>query len=336
MSLEEGCGVIVDTCMGVREDDEAVIITDDYSEEIGKRLKNKIDRVTSQTKYFNLDDFGERPLEDIPDEIKNSAEEATVTFWTAKSVKGELNSIRMPFFKSAVVGGRHAHMVNITEEIIDKALSVDYKKVEQFTHYIKDRVEKADKVRIKTDKGTDLIADVRKYNWVASTGILRDSGDWHNLPDGEVFTAPHGLEGTAVIDGTIGDHFDDEYTVKEIQEANLKIHIENNKRPKLAGIESENEKLKEDLKRYLNEHENSKYIGELGIGTNIFLEEMVGNMLMDEKFPGAHIAFGDPNDPMTGAGWECPTHVDMIMKDCDIWFDDEKIMEEGDFLVDIG
>jgi leucyl aminopeptidase (aminopeptidase T) len=51
------------------------------------------------------------------------------------------------------------------------------------------------------------------------------------------------------------------------------------------------------------------------------------------KFPGVHIAFGDPYPRETGAGWSCPTHVDVVASGCTITVDGTRIMEDGVFLV---
>jgi len=46
-----------------------------------------------------------------------------------------------------------------------------------------------------------------------------------------------------------------------------------------------------------------------------------------------HIAFGDPYQDDTGAPWRCPTHLDMLLVDCDLAVDGETIMKNGKYLV---
>ena len=69
------------------------------------------------------------------------------------------------------------------------------------------------------------------------------------------------------------------------------------------------------------------------IGTNIELKSVIGHILQDEKFPGVHIAFGNPYGAHTGARWWSATHIDVVGTEFDIWVDDEKIMEKGRFLI---
>ena len=56
---------------------------------------------------------------------------------------------------------------------------------------------------------------------------------------------------------------------------------------------------------------------------------MIGHILQDEKFPGIHIAFGNPYGAHTGADWYSSTHIDVVGTRFDIWVDDQPIMREG-------
>ena len=54
-------------------------------------------------------------------------------------------------------------------------------------------------------------------------------------------------------------------------------------------------------------------------------------MIHDEKFPGVHVAFGDPLGEVTGAEWESKVHCDVVMRKCSIFVDENQIMEDGKF-----
>jgi leucyl aminopeptidase (aminopeptidase T) len=79
-------------------------------------------------------------------------------------------------------------------------------------------------------------------------------------------------------------------------------------------------------------------VGEFAIGTNIGVSRVIGNILQDEKFPGIHIAFGDPYGAHTGAPWKSTTHIDVVGLEFNIWLGDgtheEQIMSEGKFLIE--
>ena len=99
------------------------------------------------------------------------------------------------------------------------------------------------------------------------------------------------------------------------------------------SAESPNQALRDDFWAYTHTDENSDRVGEFAIGTNIELREIIGHILQDEKFPGIHIAFGNPYGAHTGADWYSSTHIDVVGAQFDIWIDDDKIMERGRFLI---
>ena len=75
-------------------------------------------------------------------------------------------------------------------------------------------------------------------------------------------------------------------------------------------------------------------MGELAFGTNLGLSEMIGILLQDEKLPGVHIAFGNPYGNQTHADWKSKTHVDVLTRKCDVWIDEEPVIEKGGYLLD--
>ena len=70
---------------------------------------------------------------------------------------------------------------------------------------------------------------------------------------------------------------------------------------------------------------------------DLFVVRVAGNILQDEKFPGIHIAFGNPYGEHTGAPWRSGTHIDVVGLGFNIWLESEagseQIMREGKFLI---
>jgi len=64
------------------------------------------------------------------------------------------------------------------------------------------------------------------------------------------------------------------------------------------------------------------------------LSKMIGILLQDEKLPGVHIAFGDPYGNQTHANWKSKTHVDVLTRKCNVWIDEEPVIEKGRYLLD--
>ena len=92
--------------------------------------------------------------------------------------------------------------------------------------------------------------------------------------------------------------------------------------------------LRDEFWAYTHTDENSDRVGEFAIGTNLGIDHVIGNILQDEKFPGIHIAFGNPYGEHTGAPWTSTTHIDVVGLRFNIWMDEEQIMRGGQFLVE--
>ena len=70
------------------------------------------------------------------------------------------------------------------------------------------------------------------------------------------------------------------------------------------------------------------------MGTNIFIPNLVSNILQDEKYPAVHVSFGDPYADMTKAPGTCETEIGMIMTGCTLLIDGETIMEDGVYTIE--
>ena len=91
--------------------------------------------------------------------------------------------------------------------------------------------------------------------------------------------------------------------------------------------------MRKELIEYLETDQNSNRLGEFAVGTNIYLAQLVGNLLQDEKFPSVHVAFGDPYPDETGADWQSRTHIDAIMKNATLRVDGTTLVKNGRFLM---
>lgn len=334
MTLEDGARMVIETCMNVTEDDRLVIVCDGGSEDIGMALREAGRKRTTQVRFFNLDIYGSRPMEALPETILKAAKDATVTLWTAAGYEGELETIRWPFIKSALVGGRHGHLINVTEEVFSKGMSADYDEVKRFTHDIADMLRGAREVKVTNPQGTDVLFTFSdSIKWIASDGMNHSPGVWLNLPDGEVFTTPESVHGKMVVDGVIGDYLGKKYHHKDLLKTPLTVELDTSDRPMVVSVSSENKDLQKDVEEYLDRHRCSRFVGEFSLGTNIFLDGLIDNMLLDEKVPGVHISVGDPMPDMTGASWTCPEKMALILTKCNVWIDGEKVMEEGEYIV---
>jgi leucyl aminopeptidase (aminopeptidase T) len=326
--LQPGAQNAIRVCLNVQPHERVTVITDRETRPIADALVAEIDKVGASHRLFVLDDEAHRPLVTFPPAIAADMELSHVSIFAAHVQANELPT-RMQM--TDIVNRRkmrHAHMVNINSQIMTEGMRADYQVVDAISTRVINKVRTAKQIRATTPAGSDFTADLSPdYRWVKTSGLISPE-KWGNLPGGEVFTSPGEVNGTFVIDGVVGDWLCDRYG--NLKDMPLTVRVEKNR---LVSAESSNQALRDDFWAYTHTDENSDRVGEFAIGTNIELREIIGHILQDEKFPGIHIAFGNPYGAHTGADWYSSTHIDVVGAEFDIWVDDDKIMERGRFLI---
>ena len=319
----------VRVCLRVQPSEQVCVITDEVTLDIAAAIVHELEDLGAPHHAWVLEDEAARPLVDMPREILDDLDKSQVSIL---AVQVQPNELRSRMQMTEVVNRRrirHAHMVNINRQIMLEGMRADFQKVDRLSQKVVEMVRKASQIRAKTAAGTDLTADLNpNYRWLKTSGIITPE-KWGNLPGGEIFTTPGEVNGTFVIDGVVGDYLCAKFG--NLRETPLTIRMKGNR---LTEAHSENRELEEDFWRYTHTDENSDRVGEFAIGTNIELKDVIGQILQDEKYPGVHIAFGNPYGAHTGAEWDSSTHIDVVGRKFNIWVDDEEIMREGKFLVE--
>ena len=319
----------VNVCLRIQAKEKVTVITDEATKEIAASIVHELERVGCPYRAWVLEELAPRPLTDLPQDILDDMESSQVSIF---AVQAQANELRSRMQMTDVVNRRkirHAHMVNINRQIMLEGMRADFLKVDRISTKVVDMVRKASRITAKTAAGTDLRADLNpNYRWLKTSGIISPD-KWGNLPGGEVFTTPGEVNGTFVIDGVVGDWLCAKFG--SLRETPLTIRVKGNR---LTEAHSENRELEQDFWRYTHTDENSDLVGEFAIGTNIELKDVIGQILQDEKYPGIHIAFGNPYGAHTGADWYSSTHIDVVGRNFDIWVDEEQIMRGGQFLIE--
>ena len=327
--LTPGARNAVSVCLRVQPSEKVTVITDEATKEIAASIVHELEALGAPYRAWVLEDLAPRPLASFPQEIADDLETSQVSIF---AVQAQANELRTRMQMTDVVNRRkirHAHMVNINRQIMLEGMRADFVKVDRISTRVVDMVRRARQIRATTAAGTDLTADLNpNYRWLKTSGIISPD-KWGNLPGGEVFTAPGEVNGTFVIDGVVGDWLCAKFG--DLKQNPLTIQVKNNR---LTDAHSPNKELQEDFWRYTHTDENSDRVGEFAIGTNIELKDVIGQILQDEKYPGIHIAFGNPYGEHTGANWYSSTHIDVVGRGFDIWVDQEQIMRAGQFLIE--
>ncbi|MFC7201085.1 aminopeptidase [Halospeciosus flavus] len=206
------------------------------------------------------------------------------------------------------------------EEFVWNAVNKDWETQREHQEQMVERLDAADEVRIVSGDETDLTMSV------AGMKTLNDYGE-HNLPGGEVFTAPvpDSVEGEVLFDKPLY------HNGREVEDAFLRFEDG-------EVVEHSAARNEETLTEILETDAGARRLGELGIGMNRDIDRFTYNMLFDEKMGDTvHLAVGmayaecvpedrEPNDSAT--------HVDMIVdmsEDSRIELDGDVVQRNGTF-----
>jgi leucyl aminopeptidase (aminopeptidase T) len=326
--LVPGARNAIRTCLRVAPEEHVAILTDRETEPVAASLAAEIREVGAPYELHVLEDYGDRPMFELPEPVREVFERSEVSIYAGQPAPGELAYRRE---MTAIVNRRkmrHAHMVSISPRIMAEGMRADFEEVNAISTRLLDRAIKAERIRARSRAGSDLEATFDpSVKWLKTSGLITPD-KWANLPGGEVLTAPARVDGVYVVDGVLGDYLCARYG--DLEETPLTVWIEDSR---VARVECARTDVRDDFLEYIDTAENSNRVGEFAMGTNIAVDSIIGNILQDEKLPGLHLAFGHPYTEHTGASWSCPTHLDIVGRHFDVWFDEDQVMADGKFLI---
>ncbi|MBP7865416.1 MAG: aminopeptidase [Acidobacteria bacterium] len=225
---------------------------------------------------------------------------------------------------ACAAGARVATMPGIREDTVIRCLGADHDAIAARTEAVAEILEKGEAVRVTTKTGTDLSFSIRGVHAHASTGLVRKSGTFGNLPSGEAYLRP--LEGTAngvvVIDGSMAG-------IGDLQPAGevIRVKIRDGLAVEITGGPSA-DRLREMLTAV---GPDAFTVAEFGVGTND-AARIIGCILEDEKVMGTiHVAFG--NNVSMGGTVDVPIHLDGIVRDPSVDVDGRPLMRDGALLL---
>ena len=320
----------VRVCLNISALDRVAVIKDRVCLEIAEAIEEEARAAGAEVRSWTMEDHVRRPATEFPraigDEILKFR--PTASYFIGTGQKGEL-AFRQPMLRLLAneLGCRHGHMIGIDAKLMTDGMAGDYEEIYRVTQQVWNVARTASRIEVATRSGTDLVATFSKERkWISCDGRYWEQNRWGNLPEGETFTAPLSVDGVIAAE-EMGDWFTEKYGLF------AKPVLMRIKGGRLISVETEDELLRADINGYMAQHPDSNRVGEFAIGTNVGLTRIVGNFLQDEKFPGVHIAFGDPYGFETGADWECPSHVDVLASHATVTVDGRKIMEDGRFTI---
>lgn len=187
--------------------------------------------------------------------------------------------------------------------------------VRQFQQQIVDVLNSREKIRYKGE-GIDISFSTKGRTWINSDGQT-------NMPSGEVYTSP--VEDS--VNGVINFSFPAVYMGHEVEDVTLWV--------KDGFVEKWEAARGQAFLDQIFQMDGARRFGEAAVGTNYNINRFTKNILFDEKIGGTvHMAIGQ-SYLQAGGKNQSPIHWDMIanmMNGGEIYADDEKIYESGQFL----
>lgn len=302
--------------MCVTVDETVLIISDEKTRNIGLALHEAGQQLCTESFYVEMKMRavnGQEP----PPQISEMMQKVNVVICATTRSLTHTDARR----NATSAGVRVGTMPGITVPIMTRCFSANSEEIIARNNKLINLIRDANEIILTSNLGTNATFSAKGRKVISSTGVLKNKGDWGNIPSGEVYFAP--VEdisfGRLVCDGSIAGI--------GMLESPITIDIEKGMITKISGG-----KQAELLDKMLSDvGGKAKAVAEFGIGTNP-KAKLCGLILEDEKVLGTvHIAFGN-NISMEGS-INVPIHIDCIIKSPSFTVDGKKIMEKGKLIL---
>ena len=313
--LERAVRAVVRECLGVREGEEALVVCDPPTEDIGKRLRDEAEAAGAETLLATMSERESHGAEP-PDTVAAAMLKADAI------MVATVQSLSHTAARKAATdaGARAATLPGVTEEMLARVMSADMDELLRRGHALADILTRGSEARITCANGSDLRLSLEGRTGIPDAGELSEAGAFGNLPCGEGFISPlqHEGDGRLVVDGTIA-------SIGRVGEP-VELTMES------GGLASATGKEGARLMELLTAHgTDATQVAELGIGTN---EKAIltGELLEDEKILGTvHVAFGA--SAAIGGTIQVPVHLDCVVMKPDLAVDGKAVVRDGELLV---
>jgi leucyl aminopeptidase (aminopeptidase T) len=307
--LTEPAETAVHQCMNLGPEESCVVVTDDKRRDIGEALYDVAASITDDAVIVQYPP-GQHHGGEPPAPVSAAMRDADVVL--APTTKSLSHTLARSEANEA--GARVATLPGITQEIFTTGLDADYERIQSYCEDVLEQVDDADEIRVTTDLGTDITFEPGERDFRLDTGMVHEDGEMSNLPAGEVFLSPETANGRIVVDGTMMPHgllADGQPLEFEVDDGFV--------------TEISDDEIREAFAAAADEVGEDAYnVAELGIGTNVAAESLIGSVLLDEKAGGTvHIAIGD--DHAIGGDVEAPIHSDGIIREPTVFADGEEV-----------
>ena len=322
-ALRRGARNAVRSCLSIGAGDVVTLVCDNASLGIAAVLFAEIEDVGARCHAFILERRATRPIKGLPPEIGMALKLSKASIYTVHPKDGEYEHRKELIGMVAPLKLRHAHMIRITEDAMMQGMLSDYRRVAKLNAIVKQRLERAKEIRVTSASGTDMRVALDPSEPIYSAAGVIAKGEWANLPNGEVYTVPLGVDGVYVCDGTVPS--EEKFDRVELSRRPLRIEVTGSRLTKIEGGPG---KLAAEILATVHAGKNVDRIGMFAVGTNFELLMPIGDASQDMFIPGAYFSLGRP--VATGnAAWTSTCQLSFSGRKTSLSIDGEALVDAG-------
>lgn len=307
--ITEASRRVLAECLGLRRGESLLVVADDSRRALGESMRAAGALLGAEAVLAVMAERS-RSGEEPPAAVAAAMEAANAVVCITEHSLTHTVARK----KAAAAGARVATMPGVTEDMfLNGAITADYAKVKALTEELTARLTECRSIRIEKE-GHSLSFSVEGRPGVPSTGLYLLPGESGNLPSGEAYIAPveGTAEGTLLADGSVSGYGP--------LASPLTLTVEKGRLAAASGDGAD------ELLAMLGEGDG-RLLGEFGIGTND-KARITGVVLEDEKVFGTiHVAFG--SNHTFGGVVSAGVHIDIVVREPDVYFDDVLVMKAG-------
>jgi leucyl aminopeptidase (aminopeptidase T) len=311
--LDRAVRTVVDSCLGVRQGEDVVIVVDRTTAELGAALQAAAadlgaESVTCVMEPRDVD--GQEP----PPAVAAALAAATVFIAPTRRSLSHTRARKA----ASEHGARGATLPGVTEDMLARLMACDFPLMAARSRGVAELLSGADEARVTCPRGTDLTLDLRGREGIADDGDLSTPGAFGNLPCGEGFISPVGGQGTLHAATLAG---------LGLPDAPVELTVRDGRLADAAGEWGARWTALMD-----GAGELGRNLAELGVGTNE-RARLTGNILEDEKMLGTvHVAFGASAG--IGGTVSVPVHLDCLVEEATLDIGDTRVLDGGRFVLE--
>ena len=312
--LELAVETVVARCLGVKEGEQVLVVTDTEKLPVGEALRAGAAAAGGEAVLMVMDPR-EGDGQDPPEPV--AAALAVADVFLAPTLRS-LSHTRARR-KATEAGARGATLPNITGDILARLMACDFETLQRRSRALAELLTSAEDAHFTCPAGSDMRFDFGGRTGISDDGDLTAPGSFGNLPCGEGFIAPAGGEGVL--------HATSIASVGAVAGDSARLTVRDGSLADATGPEGA--RLLELLRAAGDQGTN---LAELGVGTNE-RARVTGNILEDEKVLGSlHVAFGA--SAAIGGTVAVPVHLDVLVVDPTLDIGGTRVLDAGRFVLD--